>query len=78
MFQATRSRFLEFLYGKNKSEGVCELLLVVICLTSFRQVPLNASSRFIFPSLFAFQGVENRHNYILHETVRFPLLSFSG
>lgn len=53
---------------KNKSEGVCELLLAVICLISFRQVPLNASSRFIFPSLFAFQGVENRRNYILHET----------
>lgn len=68
--------FLEFPNEKNGTESVSESLLVVICLISFRQVPLNASSRFIFFSLFAFQGVENRHNYILRETVRFPLISF--
>lgn len=50
MFKATRSRSLwNSPLEKIESEGVCELLLVVICLMSFRQVPLNASSRLIFP-----------------------------
>lgn len=70
--------FPEFPPGKYRREGFCELLAVVICLIPFRQVPLNASSRFIFPSLFAFQGAENRRNYILRETLRFPLISSSA
>lgn len=65
-------------HRKLKREGALELSAVVICVISFRQVPLNASSSSILSSLFAFQGAENRHNYILRETLRFPLISSSA